>query len=207
MPELIGTPSRVEAAGTKPKLIDEFVGRVNTGEERLSVARMNSPQGWVEPGQRPDFDEWTLVLDGTLTVEHEAGVGRRPRRAGRSSSEAANGCATRRPTPVEPSTSPSACRPSRRTRCTATTTDHESRRAAGEHREDAQRGRRRRRHRHLRALLRAAARRRLGDAARERHRARRGPAHARRAARGRPGDRRHARSCSSSTAAWGRAWA
>jgi mannose-6-phosphate isomerase-like protein (cupin superfamily) len=73
MPELIQTPSRVEAAGTKPKLIDEFVGRVNTGEERLSVARMNSPQGWVEPGQRPDFDEWTLVLDGTLTVEHEGG--------------------------------------------------------------------------------------------------------------------------------------
>jgi mannose-6-phosphate isomerase-like protein (cupin superfamily) len=73
MPELIENPSRVEAAGTKPKLIDEFVGRVNTGEERLSVARMNSPQGWVEPGQRPDFDEWTLVLDGTLTVEHETG--------------------------------------------------------------------------------------------------------------------------------------
>ena len=74
MPELIENPSRVEAAGTKPKLIDEFVGRVNTGEERLSVARMSSPQGWVEPGQRPDFDEWTLVLDGTLRVEHEAGV-------------------------------------------------------------------------------------------------------------------------------------
>jgi mannose-6-phosphate isomerase-like protein (cupin superfamily) len=73
MPELIESPSRVEAAGTKPKLIDEFVGRVNTGEERLSVARMNSPEGWVEPGQRPDFDEWTVVLDGTLTVEHEAG--------------------------------------------------------------------------------------------------------------------------------------
>jgi mannose-6-phosphate isomerase-like protein (cupin superfamily) len=73
MPELIDTPTRVEAAGTKPKLIDEFVGRVNTGEERVSVARMNSPQGWVEPGQRPDFDEWTLVLDGTLSVEHEAG--------------------------------------------------------------------------------------------------------------------------------------
>jgi mannose-6-phosphate isomerase-like protein (cupin superfamily) len=73
MPELIENPSRVEAAGTKPKLIDEFVGHVNTGEERLSVARMNSPEGWVEPGQRPDFDEWTLVLDGTLTVEHEAG--------------------------------------------------------------------------------------------------------------------------------------
>ena len=73
MPEFIENPSRVEAAGTKPKLIDEFVGRVNTGEERLSVARMNSPEGWVEPGQRPDFDEWTLVLDGTLSVEHEAG--------------------------------------------------------------------------------------------------------------------------------------
>ena len=73
MPQLIENPSRVEAAGTKPKLIDEFVGRVNTAEERLSVARMNSPQGWVEPGQRPDFDEWTLVLDGPLSVEHEAG--------------------------------------------------------------------------------------------------------------------------------------
>jgi mannose-6-phosphate isomerase-like protein (cupin superfamily) len=73
MPELIQTPSRVEAAGTKPKLIDEFVGRVNSGEERLSIARMRSPEGWVEPGQRPDFDEWTLVLDGTLHVEHEGG--------------------------------------------------------------------------------------------------------------------------------------
>jgi mannose-6-phosphate isomerase-like protein (cupin superfamily) len=74
MPEFIENPSRVEAAGTKPKLIDEFVGRVNTAEERLSVARMTSPEGWVEPGQRPDFDEWTLVLDGTLSVEHEAGA-------------------------------------------------------------------------------------------------------------------------------------
>ncbi len=74
MPELIDTPSRVEAAGTKPKLIDEYVGRVNTGEARLSVARMRSPEGWVEPGQRPEFDEWTLVLDGTLHVEHESGT-------------------------------------------------------------------------------------------------------------------------------------
>ena len=73
MPELIENPSRVEAAGTKPKLIDEFVGRVNTGEERLSVARMNSPQGWVEPGQRPDFDEYTLVLEGELLVESDGG--------------------------------------------------------------------------------------------------------------------------------------
>jgi ethanolamine utilization protein EutQ (cupin superfamily) len=74
MPELIDTPSRVEAAGTKPKLIDEFVGRVNTDEARVSVARMTSPEGWLEPGQRPEFDEWTLVLDGTLHVEHESGM-------------------------------------------------------------------------------------------------------------------------------------
>jgi uncharacterized cupin superfamily protein len=74
MPELITTPSRVEAAGTKPKLIDEFVGRVNTGEGRVSIARMQSPAGWVEPGQRPEFDEWTLVIDGALHVEHEGGA-------------------------------------------------------------------------------------------------------------------------------------
>jgi ethanolamine utilization protein EutQ (cupin superfamily) len=73
MPQLIATPSRVEAAGTRPKLIDEFVGRVNTDERRVSVARMRSPEGWVEPGQRPDFDEWTVVLDGALRVEHEGG--------------------------------------------------------------------------------------------------------------------------------------
>ena len=73
MPELIASPSRVQAAGTKPKVIDEFVGRVNTGESRLSVARMRSPQGWVEPGQRPEFDEWTLVIGGTLHVEHDDG--------------------------------------------------------------------------------------------------------------------------------------
>ena len=73
MPQLIESPSVVEAAGTKPKVIEEYVGRVNTGEARLSVARMRSPEGWVEPGQRPEFDEWTLVLDGTLHVEHEGG--------------------------------------------------------------------------------------------------------------------------------------
>ena len=62
MPELIEGPATVEAAGTKPKVIHEFVGRVNTGEARVSVARMQSPEGWLEPGQRPEFDEWTLVL-------------------------------------------------------------------------------------------------------------------------------------------------
>ena len=71
MPTLIPTPSRVTAAGNKPKLIDEFVGRVNNGEARLSVARMQSPSGWQEPGQRPEFDEYTLVLEGALLVESE----------------------------------------------------------------------------------------------------------------------------------------
>jgi len=73
MPELIAQPSRVEAAGTKPKLIDEHVGRVNNGEERLSIAHMRSPAGWLEPGQTPDFDEYTVVIAGTLHVEHAAG--------------------------------------------------------------------------------------------------------------------------------------
>jgi ethanolamine utilization protein EutQ (cupin superfamily) len=74
MPKLIEFPSRVEAAGTKPKLIDEYVGGVNTGESRVSVAHMRSPAGWVEPGQRPDFDEYTVVLEGALHVEHEDGT-------------------------------------------------------------------------------------------------------------------------------------
>jgi mannose-6-phosphate isomerase-like protein (cupin superfamily) len=74
VPELIRQPTRVEAAGTPPKIIDEFVGRVNTGEDRVSVARMRSPTGWSEPGQRPEFDEVTVVLAGTLRVEHEGGT-------------------------------------------------------------------------------------------------------------------------------------
>jgi quercetin dioxygenase-like cupin family protein len=74
MPQLIESPSRVEAAGTQPKLIDEFVGRVNNGEERVSVARMRSPAGWEEPGQRPEFDEYTVVLSGALHVEHSGGT-------------------------------------------------------------------------------------------------------------------------------------
>jgi mannose-6-phosphate isomerase-like protein (cupin superfamily) len=74
MPRLIENPSTVQAAGTPPKRIDEYVGRVNTGEERVSIARMRSPAGWVEPGQRPEFDEYTLVLEGCLRVEHEGGA-------------------------------------------------------------------------------------------------------------------------------------
>jgi uncharacterized cupin superfamily protein len=73
VPQLIAGPSRVEAAGTKPKLIDEYVGRVNTGEDRVSVAHMRSPEGWVEPGQRPEFDEYTVVLGGCLRVESDGG--------------------------------------------------------------------------------------------------------------------------------------
>ncbi len=74
MPELIAKPTRVEAAGNIPKLIDEYAGRVNTGTGDLSIAVMQSPTGWQEPGQRPDFDEYTLVLEGTVQLEHDGGV-------------------------------------------------------------------------------------------------------------------------------------
>jgi len=73
MPQLITAPTRVEAAGNKPKLIDEVVGRVNTGTEAVSIAHMRSPAGWREPGQRPEFGEYTYVLHGTLRVESEQG--------------------------------------------------------------------------------------------------------------------------------------
>ena len=73
MPTLIEKPTVIAAAGNKPKRIEEYVGRVNSGEERLSVAVMRSPGGWVEPGQRPAFDEYTVVLRGALRVEHEGG--------------------------------------------------------------------------------------------------------------------------------------
>ncbi|MDH3733077.1 MAG: cupin [Gemmatimonadota bacterium] len=73
MPTLIEAPAIVEAAGTRPKRIEEYTGRVRSGHETVSVARMVSPQGWVEPGQRPDFEEITVVLRGLLHVEHEGG--------------------------------------------------------------------------------------------------------------------------------------
>ncbi len=65
----IQTPVSIAAAGNKPKVIEEFVGRVNTNSAEVSIARMQSPEGWVEPGQTPEFDEYTVVLKGTLTVE------------------------------------------------------------------------------------------------------------------------------------------
>jgi mannose-6-phosphate isomerase-like protein (cupin superfamily) len=74
MPRLIATPTRIEAAGNKPKLIDEFVGRVNTGTAAVSIARMRSPSGWSEPRQRPEFTEWTIVLSGMVRIEHDGGA-------------------------------------------------------------------------------------------------------------------------------------
>ena len=112
MPTLIERPAIVEAAGTKPKQIQEYAGRVNSGHRQVSVARMVSPEGWEEPGQRPEFEEITVVLRGLLRVEHEGGhldvaagqaVVAAPGEWVRYSS----------PEPGEPSTSPSACPPSR----------------------------------------------------------------------------------------------
>ena len=74
MPTFISAPTVITAAGDPPKRIEEFIGRVNTGNDAVSIARMKSPAGWSEPGQRPDFDEYTVVLAGTLRVESEGGA-------------------------------------------------------------------------------------------------------------------------------------
>ena len=74
MPTWIAAPVRVEAAGNRPKLIDEYIGRVNSGSAILSIAHMRSPGGWQEPGQTPEFDEYTVVLRGMLRVEHSEGA-------------------------------------------------------------------------------------------------------------------------------------
>jgi mannose-6-phosphate isomerase-like protein (cupin superfamily) len=74
MPTLIGQPTIIEAAGNLPKRIEEYAGRVNSSHSQVSVARMVSPEGWEEPGQRPEFEEITVVLKGLLRVEHEGGV-------------------------------------------------------------------------------------------------------------------------------------
>ena len=73
MPTLISQPTRIAAAGTKPKLIDEYIGRVNSRDSAVSVAHMRSPQGWTEPGQTPEFDEFTVVLKGVLRVKSRSG--------------------------------------------------------------------------------------------------------------------------------------
>jgi quercetin dioxygenase-like cupin family protein len=72
--KLIAAPTIVAAAGTGPKKIEEYAGRVNSGHANVSVARMTSPPGWAEPGQRPDFEEITIVLRGMLRVEHDGGA-------------------------------------------------------------------------------------------------------------------------------------
>jgi ethanolamine utilization protein EutQ len=74
MPTLIQQPTRVQAAGNKPKVIDEFVGRARTGLDEVSVARMRSPAGWTEPGQTPEFDEVTVVLEGVVRIEYQGGM-------------------------------------------------------------------------------------------------------------------------------------
>src|SRR5688572_415620 len=74
MPTLIAKPTLIEAAGMPPKRIEEFIGRVNSKTDALSIARMTSPAGWSEPGQTPEFDEYTVVLRGTLRVETKSGV-------------------------------------------------------------------------------------------------------------------------------------
>jgi mannose-6-phosphate isomerase-like protein (cupin superfamily) len=74
VPTPIVAPTRVEAAGNQPKLIDEYVGRVNSGSAEVSVAHMRSPGGWQEPGQTPEFEEYTVVLRGMLRVEYRGGL-------------------------------------------------------------------------------------------------------------------------------------
>lgn len=108
MPKHISKPTRIEAAGNKPKLIDEYVGRVTTKSDGVSVAHMRSPGGWVEPGQRPEFTEHTIVLKGMLRVEHEGGV--IDVNAGRLHVNRASGFDTARQTRMARSTSQSACR-------------------------------------------------------------------------------------------------
>jgi len=71
MPIIINKPTIIEAAGNKPKIIEEYFGKVNSKTSEVSIAKMTSPQGWIEPGQRPEFDEYTVVLKGTLQVQTE----------------------------------------------------------------------------------------------------------------------------------------
>ncbi len=121
MPRLIERPAVVEAVGNKPKRIEEYVGRVNSGHPHVSVARMRSPAGWEEPGQRPEFEEVTVVLTGTLRVEHASGV--LDVHAGQAV-VVAPGEWVRYSSPGEggPSTSRSVCRRSHREPFTETTT-------------------------------------------------------------------------------------
>src|SRR6266508_2577461 len=122
MPRLIEKPTKIDCVGTKPKQIQEFAGHVNSGHTSVSVARMISPSGWEEPGQRPEFEEITVVLKGTLRVQHEGGA--LDVHAGQAVvTSPASGFATARRGPREPNTSRCACRRFRRQRSTATRRD------------------------------------------------------------------------------------
>jgi hypothetical protein len=120
VPELIREPSRVAAAGYPPKLIDEYAGRASTGEAAVSIAHMRSPAGWAEPGQRPEFDEFTIVLRGALVVESDDG--QLTVQAGQAV-HASPGEWVRYSSPglTAQSTSPSACPPSTLARSTEMT--------------------------------------------------------------------------------------
>jgi hypothetical protein len=128
MPRLIDQPTVIQSAGNKPKRIEEYAGRVNSGHAGVSVARMVSPEGWEEPGQRPEFEEITVVLKGLLRVEHEGGsldvregqaVVASPGEWVRYSSPEPGGASTWR----------SACRRSRRRRCIGIREEGSTRRA------------------------------------------------------------------------------
>jgi quercetin dioxygenase-like cupin family protein len=109
-------PTVVQAAGNKPKQIEEFVGRVNSRTEALSIARMRSPAGWVEPGQTPEFDEFTLVLGGMLRVTTRTGAF--DVQAGQAIiAPRGQWCSTVLRSQTAPSTSPSACPPFRHKQC------------------------------------------------------------------------------------------
>jgi len=74
MPRLLSESAKIAAAGTKGKIIEEFIGRVNSNTEKVSIALIHSPEGWAEPGQTPEFEEYTIVLKGTLRVTHREGI-------------------------------------------------------------------------------------------------------------------------------------
>jgi len=119
MPTLIAQPTRITSAGNKPKLIDEYVGRVNSKTSSVSVAHMRSPQGWMEPGQAPEFDEFTIVLKGTVVVRYKGGEMKVTAGQG-VVAHSGEWCSTRLQTKAERSTSPCACQRSRWRWCTGT---------------------------------------------------------------------------------------
>jgi len=119
MPKVISTPSVIPAAGQPPKIIEEFIGHVNSNTANVSIAKMTSPAGWREAGQTPEFDEYTIVLHGELQVETRNAVHKVT--AGQAIIvNAGEGSATARPIPKARSISQCVCQPSLQRRCIAT---------------------------------------------------------------------------------------